>query len=82
MFTADLITEPSVTTNDPENNWYTQNIMVLKWFFERICGYFTYWRTILAFKAPLLGYLKNSLSKWFFKEPWSERFLVEPEMVP
>jgi len=25
--------------------------------------------------------LKNSLRKWFFKEPWFERFFVEPEMV-
>jgi len=26
--------------------------------------------------------LKNSFRKWFFKEPWFERFFVEPEMVP
>jgi len=25
--------------------------------------------------------LKKSLRKWFFKEPWFERFFVEPEMV-
>jgi len=29
----------------------------------------------------IIGYLKNYLRKWFFKEPWFERFLVEPEMV-
>jgi len=26
--------------------------------------------------------LKNYLRKWFFKEPWFERFFAEPEMVP
>jgi len=25
--------------------------------------------------------LKNYLRKWFFKEPWFERFFMEPEMV-
>jgi len=29
-----------------------------------------------------IGSLKNSLKKWFFEEPWFERFFVEPEMVP
>jgi len=29
-----------------------------------------------------LGSLKNSLRKWFFKEPWFERFFVEPYMAP
>jgi len=27
-----------------------------------------------------MGYLKNSLRKWFSKEPWFERFFVEPDM--
>jgi len=26
--------------------------------------------------------LKNSLRKWFFKEPWFKRFFVETETVP
>jgi len=33
------------------------------------------------FKGSLntvIGYLKNSLRKWFFKEPWFERLFVEP----
>jgi len=30
----------------------------------------------------LSGSLKNSLRTWFFKEPWSERFFVEPYMMP
>jgi len=25
--------------------------------------------------------LKNSIRKWFLKEPWFRRFFVEPEMV-
>jgi len=29
-----------------------------------------------------IGYLKNSLRKWFFKELWFEKFFVEPEMGP
>jgi len=26
--------------------------------------------------------LKNSSRKWFFNEPWFERFFVEPKMGP
>jgi len=29
-----------------------------------------------------IGSLKNSVRKWFFKEPWFEKFFVESEMVP
>jgi len=29
-----------------------------------------------------IRFSKNSVRTWFFKEPWFERFLVEPEMVP
>jgi len=32
--------------------------------------------------VSFIGSLKNSLRKWFFKEPWFERFFVESEMVP
>jgi len=32
--------------------------------------------------GAFLGSLCNSLRKWFFNEPWFERFFVEPEMVP
>jgi len=28
-----------------------------------------------------MGSSKNSLKKWFFEEPWFERFSVEPDMV-
>jgi len=28
-----------------------------------------------------MGSLKDYLRKWFFREPWFERFFVEPEMV-
>jgi len=28
----------------------------------------------------IIGSLKNSLKKWFSKEPWLERFFVEPEV--
>jgi len=28
-----------------------------------------------------IGSLKNSLRKWFYKEPWFERFIEEPDMV-
>jgi len=31
--------------------------------------------------GTFIGSLKNHLIKWFFKEPWFERFLVEPGMV-
>jgi len=41
----------------------------------------TYWRTIFFVWDTIIGSLKNSLRKWFFKEPWFERFFVEPEMV-
>jgi len=32
--------------------------------------------------GTFIGSLKNYLSKLFFKEPWFERFFVEPDMVP
>jgi len=32
--------------------------------------------------GTILDYLKKSFRKWLFKEPWFERFFVEPEMVP
>jgi len=31
--------------------------------------------------GTFIGSLKNSLRKWFFREPWFERFFVDPEMV-
>jgi len=37
---------------------------------------------LFFFWGIFIGTLKNYLRKWFFKEPWFERFFVEPEMVP
>jgi len=40
-------------------------------------------KEIVLFKEPFYeSSLKNYLRKWFFQEPWFERFFVEPKMVP
>jgi len=40
------------------------------------------WNQKWCLKEPLYeGYLKNYFRTWFFKEPWFERFFVEPKMV-
>jgi len=35
-----------------------------------------------VFGDTVIGSLKNYLMKWFFKEPWIERFFVESVLVP
>jgi len=47
----------------------TGEIRALKWFFKRLCG-----STKNHQVGNFIGSLKNSLRKWFFKEPWFERF--------
>jgi len=37
---------------------------------------------LLFIRGTIISSLKNSFRKWFLKEPWFERFFVEPEMVP
>jgi len=41
------------------------------------------WNQKWCLKEPFSeGSLKKYLTKWYFIEPWFERFFVEPEMVP
>jgi len=62
-----------------------RKVRVLKWFFKRFVvlrRIITYWRTFFFIRDTFQGSLKNSLRKWFLKEPWFEKLFVEAEMVP
>jgi len=52
-----------------------REIMVLKWFFKRCCGST---KNHHLLKNLFEGSLRNYLRKWFFKEPWVERFFEAP----
>jgi len=59
--------------------------MVLKWFFKRLCGSTKNHHRLKnhsLISGTNIGSLKNSLRKWFFEEPWFERFFMESEKVP
>jgi len=71
-------------------------IKVLKGFFKRLCGSMKNHHLLEnhfgngALKNQIvrvlwdtfIGSMKNSLRKWFFREPWFKRLFVEPDMGP